>query len=167
MEPNRSEPVIRDAVATDADAVAGIWSAGWRDGHLGHVPQELVAARTERSFVERATERVGGTRVAELGGEVAGFVMVVDDEVEQVYVSGRHRGAGVADLLMADAEAQVRDAGHATAWLAVVAGNARARRFYQRRGWVDAGLFEYRAAGSDGPLIVPCHRYERQLGDAG
>jgi GNAT superfamily N-acetyltransferase len=72
-------------------------------------------------------------------GAVAGFVMVVGDEVEQVYVSRDHRGSGVAALLLGEAERQVRAGGHAKAWLAVVEGNGRARAFYERAGWTDEG----------------------------
>jgi GNAT superfamily N-acetyltransferase len=89
--------------------------------------------------------------------------MVVDNEVEQLYVSAHHRGEGVADMLMADAERQIKDAGHSSAWLAVVARNARARRFYERRGWSDSGVFEYAAAGEYGPIPVPSHRYVKDL----
>ncbi|HLM63415.1 MAG TPA: GNAT family N-acetyltransferase [Acidimicrobiales bacterium] len=152
--------------ATDADAaeIAEIWHLGWRDGHLGFVPDELVAARTGPSFRKRAAERVDDTTVATLDGVVAGFVMVVDDEVEQVYVSGRHRGTGVADRLLAEAERLVREAGHPAAWLAVVAGNARARRFYERQGWVDDGPFDYSASAEQGPISVPSHRYVKDVG---
>jgi len=101
--------------------------------------------------------------VALVQGQIAGFVMVVDNEVEQVYVSALHRGKGVADVLMADAERQIKDGGYSSAWLAVVAGNARARRFYERRGWSDSGLFEYAAAGEYGPIPVPSHRYVKDL----
>jgi ribosomal protein S18 acetylase RimI-like enzyme len=90
-------------------------------------------------------------------------VMVVDNEVEQIYVSARHRGEGVADMLMADAERRIKDAGYSTAWLAVVAGNTRVRRFYERRGWSDGGLFEYAAAGDNSPIPVPSHRYMKDL----
>jgi ribosomal protein S18 acetylase RimI-like enzyme len=69
----------------------------------------------------------------------------------------------VADMLMADAERRIKDAGYSSAWLAVVAGNARARRFYERRGWSDGGLFEYSAAGDHGPIPVPSHRYVKDL----
>ncbi|HEX8859964.1 MAG TPA: GNAT family N-acetyltransferase [Actinomycetes bacterium] len=154
---------LRQATADDAPTIAEIWHLGWRDGHLGFVPQELVAARHEGSFRTRAAQRVGDTTVAVVGGEVAGFVMVVGDEVEQVYVSARHRGTGVADTLLAEAERQVAQAGHPTAWLAVVAGNTRARRFYERRGWSDAGPFHYAAAGGDGPISVPARRYVKRL----
>jgi GNAT superfamily N-acetyltransferase len=89
--------------------------------------------------------------------------MVVDDEVEQVYVSAAHRGSGVAKALIAEAERQVRANGHDQAWLAVVAGNMRARAFYERAGWDDDGPFDYAAATERGPVTVPCHRYTKAV----
>jgi GNAT superfamily N-acetyltransferase len=154
---------MRPAEPDDADAVAAIWYAGWGDGHLGHVPDELVAIRTKESFWTRAAERVADTTVAVVGDEVAGFVMVVGDEVEQVYVSRDHRGSGIAGVLLAEAEQQIKANGHAEAWLAVATGNARARRFYERSGWADAGAFDYPATTDSGPIPVPCHRYTKQV----
>jgi GNAT superfamily N-acetyltransferase len=154
---------IRPAEPADADAVAAIWYAGWGDGHFGHVPAELVALRTKESFWTRAAERVADTTVAVVDGDVAGFVMVVGDEVEQVYVSRDHRGSGVAGVLLAEAERQVKANGHSEAWLAVATGNARARRFYERSGWTDTGAFEYPASAETGTLPVPCHRYVKQV----
>ena len=156
-------PRLRPATPDDADAIASIWSAGWGDGHLGNVPEELVAVRHEASFRARAPERIDDTTVAEVDGEVVAFVMVVDDEIEQVYVAAAHRGSGIADALMEDAERQIRQAGHASAWLAVVDGNARARRFYERRGWSDAGPIVYDAAGEESPIPVPARRYVKQV----
>jgi GNAT superfamily N-acetyltransferase len=144
--------------------VAEIWHLGWQDGHLGLVPQELADIRTEASFRTRAADRVADTTVATVDGAVAGFVMVVGDEVEQVYVSSGHRGSGLAAALLAEAERQVQANGHGKAWLAVVAGNARARAFYERAGWIDEGPFDYDAATEDGPIAVPCRRYTKLLG---
>ncbi|GAB3417405.1 GNAT family N-acetyltransferase [Flindersiella endophytica] len=158
-----AQVTLRPAGSGDSPAVARIWHDGWPDGHLGHVPDELVAARTAESFHRRAAERVADTTIATVGDDVAGFVMVVDDEVEQVYVSSTHRGTGIAGLLLAEAERQVRVAGHKQAWLAVVAGNARARRFYERNGWVDDGAFDYQAGGAGEPITVPCHRYVKTV----
>ena len=163
MDSNDSGVTLRPALRKDAAEVAEIWRRGWCDGHLGFVPDELVSVRTERSFLPRATERVGDTTVVEVEGRVAGFVMVVDDEVEQVYVSADHRGTGVAGVLLGEAERLVRDGGYASVWLAVVAGNARARRFYERSGWSDGGKFDYAALSKDGPILVPCHRYEKDV----
>ena len=156
--------MIRPAEPGDAAAVAEIWRSGWRDGHLEHVPDELVRVRTDESFRTRAAERVGDTTVAVVDGEIAGFIMVVGDEAEQVYVSAAHRGKGVADALLAEAERQVRANGHASAWLAVVAGNSRARAFYERMGWRDDGGFDYEAAVEDGSTVsVPCRRYVKDV----
>ena len=158
---------IRPAESRDAEAIAEIWHLGWHDAHDGHVPPELVEIRTEASFFDRAPRRIADTTVATVDGDVAGFVMVVDDEVEQVFVSAAARGTGVADRLMHEAERQVRENGHAKAWLAVVAGNARARRFYERAGWVDEGSFDYAAAvdaaSETETIAVPCRRYTKAL----
>lgn len=151
--------------------MATIWHRGWLDGHLGHVSDELVSARPEASFRSRASQRVADTTVATVDGTIAGFVMVVDDEVEQVYVAQAHRGTGVAAALLGRAEQIVADNGHESAWLAVVAGNARARRFYERSGWIDQGSIDYPAASDRGPIPVPSRRYAKRVtaktGDAG
>ena len=161
-----SDVETRPATPEDAPAVAAIWEVGWRDGHLGAVPDALVAVRTPESFRARAAERVGDTTVATVDGTVAGFVMVVGDEVEQVYVDAAHRGSGVATVLLAEAERHVAAAGHPVAWLAVVAANARARAFYDRQGWADEGPFLHHAPSAEGPVEVPAHRYVKRVGRA-
>jgi GNAT superfamily N-acetyltransferase len=159
----RDGVILRPATAEDIPSIASIWHRGWQDGHIGHVPDELTTARTERSFWSRTAERLPDTTIAEIEGDVAGFVMVVDDEVEQVYVGEDHRGSGIASVLLTEAEHRVQRGGHETAWLAVVAGNERARRFYAKCGWVDEGPFDYRAQGPDGPITVPARRYVKAV----
>jgi GNAT superfamily N-acetyltransferase len=166
MSTSKEHVGLRRATIDDVEAVATIWRAGWRDGHLGKVPGQLVAARTPESFSSRTTQRVDDTVVAVVDGAVAGFVMVVDDEVEQVYVSSGHRGTGVAAALLGEAERLVRSNGHERAWLAVVAGNARARRFYERVGWTDEGAFDYPAGSAGNTIPVPCLRYVKRLDPA-
>ncbi|MGY2028372.1 GNAT family N-acetyltransferase [Nocardia gipuzkoensis] len=123
-------PVLRRARPEDASAAAEIWSPGRRDAHLRNVPDTLLAVRPRDSFDTRVAERVGDTVVATVDGVVAGFVMVDEDELDQVYVAA-HRGTGLAALLLAAAEQRVRANGHDHAWLAVV---TRARRFYGNQG---------------------------------
>ena len=156
-------PILRPATADDIGSIAEIWHDGWHDAHYGHVPDDLVAVRDDASFLSRSVGLLPHTTVAVVDDDVAGFVSLEGDEVDQVFVSARHRGAGVADALMAEAEARLRAAGHTSAWLAVVAGNSRARRFYERHGWTDDGPFEHLAPGPDGPIQVPAHRYIKQL----
>jgi GNAT superfamily N-acetyltransferase len=159
---------LRPATPGDAGAIALIWHDGWRDGHLGHVPDALHEHRRPAHFASRVPPRIPHTTVATIEGAVVGFVTVHGDEVEQVYVSADARGAGVADALLAAAERRIAE--HSgSAWLAVVAGNARARRFYERNGWRDAGGFDYPAEIPQGTLLVPARRYEKRVGrdDAG
>jgi ribosomal protein S18 acetylase RimI-like enzyme len=156
---------LRPATAADLAAVVRIWREGWADGHEGHVPEALAAERTRGRRPHLALERVDQTWVADSGGTVAGFVAVVDDEVEQVYVDRSWRGRGVAERLLRHAEAVIGRRGRRTAWLAVVAGNTRARRFYARLGWRDQGPFTYQAQTATGTVAVPAHRYEREVGN--
>ena len=158
-----THPVVRPARSGDIAAIAEIWHAGWQDAHTGHVPEELVRVRSRESFDVRAAQRLEDSAVAIVDDEVAGFVRVDGDEVEQVFVSQRHRGSGVANLLLAEAERRVKSRGHDRTWLAVVDGNARARAFYERNGWIDEGMFDYEASSESGPISVPCRRYVKQL----
>ena len=150
---------IRLADPGDVSGIARIWQQGWADAHLGHVPEALIAARTPESFRERARTRLGDTIVATRAGRVAGFAMTRDDEVDQVYVSDAARGTGLGGRLLDAAERAVIDAGHERAWLAVATGNTAARRFYERRGWIDAGSYVHAAPVPGGSVGVDCHRF--------
>ena len=57
--PPAGEIGMRPATDADAPGIAIIWHRGWHDGHDGHVSDQLARARTEASFRERASERVG------------------------------------------------------------------------------------------------------------
>jgi putative acetyltransferase len=158
--------VIRKATAGDVGTVARIWHTGWGDGHIGHVPPELVPHRHLQQFVSRARDRVAATWVVESDGQPVGFVVVKGDEVEQLYVDRSARGTGAAAMLLRRAEAEIRSAGHRQAWLAVVPGNQRARSFYARLGWRDAGPLSYQAETEAGLISVPSRRYEIALTEA-
>lgn len=156
---------LRSATVADLPAITRIWHQGWADGHEGQVPDALTAQRTPASFDQGARERISRTWVAETDAAVAGFVVVVDAEVEQLYVDRSWRGRGVAQRLLRHAEAVIGQRGRRTAWLAVVAGNTRARSFYAKSGWQDRGPFSYPAQTATGTVPVPAHRYEREVGE--
>jgi GNAT superfamily N-acetyltransferase len=161
------DPILRPATEDDIDAIAELWDRGYRDGHTGHIPEGLLAARTLTSFRERVAARVtdpagSSTTVADVGGVVAGFTMVVGDEVEQVFVDRAFRGTDVAARLLDHAERQVRAAGHAVPWLSVVVGNTRARRFYEKCGWVDEGDLPYEVTAGGIDFVSPCRRYAKR-----
>jgi ribosomal protein S18 acetylase RimI-like enzyme len=127
------------------------------------VPDALVAIRTPANFVVRATVIQPHTTLAVLDEVIVGFVAIAGDEIDKLFVSAEARGLGIADLLLRAGEEQIAAAGHPDAWLAVVATNARARRFYERNGWIDGGPFLYETDGDGGTLEVPCHRYVKEF----
>jgi len=143
---------IRPATTVDMAAVADLWHEGWHDGHAGHVPDGLTALRTLEAFHDRTPTRVAETTVAvdETGG-LLGFV------------GPAARGTGLAAELLAEAERQVAAGGHEVAWLAVVDGNARARRFYEKCGWVDEGDLPYEVAAGGETFVSPCRRYTKSV----
>ena len=155
--------VLRPAEPDDADAIVTVWYSGWREAHLGHVPDALLAHRSPAHFHERIPAIVPTTTVATVNGEVAGLVVTADAEVEQMYVGSAHRGTGIAAALLRHGETTI-GATFRTAFLEVVAGNTRARRFYERQGWHDTGAFDYYPWTLTGDRIaVPCHRYEKHV----
>jgi len=157
------EARLRRAMAADADVIAAIWLAGWRESHLDHVPEALVAARTPTSFRTRAAQRIDDTTVAVTADAIAGFVMVVGAEVEQVYVDGANRGSGVAALLLDEAQRVIAAAGHRMAWLAVIASNTRVGSTSGAAGPTKACLTiprRRKAARSCCPATATCERCE-------
>ena len=157
---------IRPAEESDAPEVARVWRAGWLDGHVGHVPEELLAARTEEYFAETAASLVGSTLLAvDDVQRVLGVVMVDGEELFQLAVASQARGRGVGEALVSAAEGLIA-ARHERAELAVVPGNAVARRLYERCGWTDLGevTLAARPASPGGePIPVVVRHYVKQL----
>ena len=154
---------LRPAREQDRDHLAQLWHGGWHDAHRGHVPEALLAHRQLEHFRGLLPERIAVTTVAVSESGIVGFVTVIADEIELLFVAPAARGGGTAAVLLAHGATLIGHAGHAVAWLAVVEGNARARRFYEREGWRDAAAIDYRAEIPGGTLAVPSRRYEKQL----
>ncbi len=161
-----SDPILRPATTADVDAIADLFHRGWHDVHPGLVPDGLTERRTPAAFHDRVEQRVADTdetTVAEVDGRVAGFVMIAGSEAEQVYVDRAFRGAGIATILLTEAERQIAAGGHDVAWLAVVRGNDRAQAFYARQGWVDEGDLDYPVSALGEEFISPCRRLTKRV----
>jgi len=139
--------VIRPARAEEATAVALVHIETWRVAYA-HVfpPEELERMSAER--VERRAEmhRRSPPIVAEVDGEIVGFVSVgpandddADGELYAIYVLPTHWATGVGHALIQAGEARLRELGHREAVLWVLEDNPRARRFYERAGWTTDG----------------------------
>lgn len=153
---------VRRAAPNDLSGIVAVWSAAWRDGHVGHVPDELLAARDPSYFTAQAAQRLDTIWVAvDPDDRIAGVLIIAADELFQLAVADHARRAGVGAALLATAE-RVILADHDTAWLAVAPGNTRAREFYTRRGWIDDGPMTYSAPAAAGRVAVPVHRYVKR-----
>lgn len=154
-------PAVRRARPDELADVVAVWSRAWLDGHLGHVPEALLAARDSSYFTTQATRRLGTTWVAlDAADHVLGIVIIAQDELFQLAVAGSARRGGVGAALLARAEREIY-ATYSRAWLAVVPGNVRAREFYARHGWLDEGPTVYSAPAAAGPIHVPVHIYAK------
>jgi GNAT superfamily N-acetyltransferase len=102
--------------------------------------------------------RVIGPRGAPLG-----FSIVKGDELNQLFVASAARGTGVAAALIGEAEARVAARGAEAIWLTCAIGNARAARFYEKRGWRRAGTVRDVLETPDGPFPLDVWRYEKPL----
>jgi len=154
---------VRAAGEREIDHLAKLWYDGWQDAHAQIIPGELRRRRTLASFRQRLEAALSDTRVVGPRGAPAGFCIIKDDEVYQIYVSAQARGSGAARILMADAEARLLKAGVETAWLACAIGNRRAARFYEKCGWCRAGVVSYQAETSNGTFPLEVWRYEKSL----
>lgn len=157
-EPSTSVAAVRSARRTDAGAMAEVHVAAWQRAYAGLLPDAFLAALSVASSAQRWTaalaEAEAGDRsvrylVAEdNGGEVAGICAVGaprDDEpgdvgeLRMMNVRPSRWGTDVAPILLHHAERELFSMGYRHAYLWVLEGNERARRFYRRCGWTQAG----------------------------
>jgi ribosomal protein S18 acetylase RimI-like enzyme len=132
--------VIRPGTVADAEDVARIQVETWQAAYAHALPQKELE---ELSVADRIPmHRLHPPLVAEVGGEVVGFVAVgaardedAEGELFAIYVHPDHWGTGVGRALMQEGEAELRRLGHSRVVLWVLEDNPRARRFYERAGW--------------------------------
>ena len=105
--------LVRDAVGTDADAIAAIGSEAMPAQYAGLVDPAAVAAVVSQAYEPSAvTECIDRCQrasdalflVAERSGQVVGFLHFdsfgPEPELHRLYLEHRHRGAGIGTLLM-------------------------------------------------------------------
>jgi GNAT superfamily N-acetyltransferase len=129
--------VIRRGTAADAKAIAGVHVRGWRHAYVDLLDPQLIAERDVDLRSAQWREWIGAGEgevwLAEVEGRVVGFAAVAGEILRALYVDPVAQGAGVGSALLARAEAVgARE-------LEVFSGNGHARRFYEARGWREAG----------------------------
>ncbi|WP_020142909.1 GNAT family N-acetyltransferase [Terracoccus sp. 273MFTsu3.1] len=152
---------------TATSSAACTWP--WRDAYADLMPADYLAGLSDERCADRWRERVALPAdapertlvVVDPGGRLAGFGSAgpsrdedapTDSELYAVNLAPHARGTGVADRLVDE----LLGDREATLW--VIEGNARARAFYTRRGFVDEGRREVHA-----PTGTPEIRMVRRL----
>lgn len=160
---------VRRAGEADAEAIADLHVRSWQWAYRGLVPDAALDAMT-------AVERLPGWRrdlgpgtvhrvwLAEWDGRAVGFAAWGPSrdagappgtaELYAIYLHPDAAGSGAAGTLLAAAREEMRAEGVGRATLWVLAGNPRARRFYERSGWaLDGATKEVTLRGATLPAV--------------
>ena len=124
--------------------------------------REVLAQHSVASYEALLADAGTTLLVAECAGHLVGFSQVSDgtasalvtgaaSELRRLYVQEPFTGRGVGRDLLRHAEKAAAARGAETLWLTAWTGNARALRFYPRRGYVDLGETVYSFEGEDYP----------------
>lgn len=154
MVDDLTEVTIRTASADDADAIAQVHVASWREAYTGVIADDYLATLDVDERAERWREQLaadaGDTQVwvAEQEGALVGFASLApsrDEDAERdtleipaIYLQPSAWGHGVARELMRTIVAAVPENASVTLW--VLDANERARHFYRRNGFSPDGV---------------------------
>jgi len=147
--------MIRQTLAADISDVALLYHAVWHETQAPFMPAEECRLRSMPFFVERMTTLLPTTLVAERHGAIVAFSAWKSGLLGQIFVAPAQRGSGVAATLLNATEIAMAKEGTLEAELHCVIGNDRARRFYERMGWLRRGEITEKVAGTRGPVDVP------------
>jgi len=134
--------LIRQACPDDAPALQATpldtFQSTWRPQRT---PEAARAFESEDRPAAYVGERGLLFLVAEVGGEVVGFVDWDGDFVNALHVLASHARTGVGGRLMDQAEAGIAEAGFPTARLETDTFNLRSQAFYAAQGYQEAGRY--------------------------
>ena len=167
---------LRLATVADAPALARVHMAAWRAAYRGIMASDYLDAMDAERFAsgwERNLETGARTTVGTLtdlpDAVIEGFCSVgparegsggATGEVWALNLHPRAFGTGLAKELHDDGLERLIGAGHSSVCLWVATENPRARRFYEREGWVaDGGAKDDEIGGA----LVAELRYARRL----
>lgn len=138
----------RDAVVDDGIAIARVWVAAWQAAYPGLMPPQYLAGLDAEAALPRfepVLRASPSVLVLELDGEIVGFSRYgasrdpdVGSETGEVIALNLHPAwwrRGLGRELLRETQQRLRGRGFLEATLWVLHGNARARRFYEARGW--------------------------------
>ena|SRR5215831_4456750 len=143
--------LVRPAAGQDAEAIAAVQVATWRDAYAGLMPDEILDGLDVSQQAETWRGRLAAppdgvfVLVFERDGEVRGFVSGGPErggtggEVFAIYVDPPCQGLGAGRRLLEAAGRHLAGAGFAEASLWVLSTNDATRGFYEAQGWRSDG----------------------------
>jgi ribosomal protein S18 acetylase RimI-like enzyme len=156
---------VRAAVAGDAGALAALAERTFRDtfgAHNSAANMDLHCACTYGAAIQadEIADPERTTLVAETAGRLAGYGQlrwsatpclsaIRPAEIQRIYVDRPWHGRGVAQALMARLLTAARERGADLVWLGVWEHNLRARAFYRKAGFAEAGDHVFRLGDED------------------
>jgi GNAT superfamily N-acetyltransferase len=144
--------LVRQAVVADADEIGRVHVRAWQAAYEGLMPDDYLASLNPsdradmwRSALGRGPRPQSSRFVVEMSGNVVGFAIVgpiggdqsaAAGELHAINLDPTAWGSGAGRTLHAAAVDFLVGAGFRESILWVHPDNARARRFYEREGWV-------------------------------
>lgn len=169
--------VVRAARDEDAGAIGRIHVEAWRAAYIDALSQSflhgLSIADRQRGWKERlaTADPAINVLVVTNADVVAGFACIGASrdgdaptcvgELQSIYLDPETWGCGLGQRLHEQALATFRRAGYTCATLWVLDTNTRARRFYERAGWMPDGATKTDSIAG-GPPVTEI-RYTRTL----
>lgn len=153
---------VRRSIPDDAEAVAAVHLAAWRETYPGIMPDDVLASLTVEDRLARRRQILAEPKpgqvnlVAGFGSEIGAFADAgssriadgpADAELYALYALKRFQGRGIGRALMSGIAAALLETGFSRLILDVAEKNARARAFYETLGGTIHGAARCHAVG--------------------
>nr|WP_269669391.1 GNAT family N-acetyltransferase [Mammaliicoccus sciuri] len=143
--------LIRNKQESDVEAIAKVHYESWLTTYRGIVPDSYLDQLTLASYIERHHKFNAPCIVAEVDGEVIGFLMYGKDkdedtsdtcgEIMVIYLLEAYQHQGIGTRLMQEAEEQMKDKyDELSLW--VFEDNHPTIKFYEKHGFKKDGKSE-------------------------
>lgn len=134
---------IRHARKTDVGRLAGFMAHSYRHAFSDILPMNALASRNADFFARRFSSQWPSVMLAQNKHTAcAGLAQVRERHLDLIFVDHRWHGTGIARALLEMAVARGAET------LECFTSNTRARRFYERAGWLPAEFYRREFAGS-------------------
>ncbi len=141
---------IRQATKADFDAVIELCKSTLQVTYGSFLEVEAMRRWSEGDELHKyVRSRLGSLLVVVDYDGISGVVAVEDDLIGQLWVAPERRSEGIGAVLLAAAEALIRERGHTGLRVEVFAPNTRAIRFYERHGWTKQDTYREPLSGVD------------------